>query len=95
MRVLAVVAAAAVTAGCSDPSPDAAATFEVFLETCAPGRVPLEVRVCECAFERISESLDPGDLGDLDRRLRDDPDRLPAFVSRAVLECAVAPLGDD
>jgi hypothetical protein len=94
-RVIAGVTLVAVSLGCSDPSPDSSATYEVFLETCAPGRVPLEVRVCECAYDRIVDSLDPGELDDLDRRLRDDPGRLPAAVSEAVLECAAAPLGVD
>lgn len=93
-RVLAAVVAAAVIAGCGDPAPDVSATFEVFLETCAPGRVQLEVRVCECAYDRIVDALDPGELDALDRRLRDDPGRLPAVVSEAVLECAAAPLSD-
>jgi hypothetical protein len=91
----AVVAAASMVlalASCAGPSPDPAATRAIFLETCAPGGVSLEVRVCECAYERIVDDLDPGELADLDRRLRDDPDRLPRVVSRAALECAAEPL---
>lgn len=88
------VAAAAILLGCGGPAPDAAATNEVFLETCAPGRVALEVRVCQCAYDRIVETLDPDELDALDRRLRDDAGRLPAAISTAVLECAAAPLGE-
>lgn len=79
-------------ASCAGPSSDPAATRAIFLETCAPGGVSLEVRVCECAYERILDDLDPDELTDLDRRLRDDPDRLPPVVSRAALECAAEPL---
>lgn len=93
-QLLVIAAGSVLVAGCGDPAPDVSATYEVFLETCAPGRVPLEVRVCECTYDRLAETLEPGELDALDRRLRADPDRLPAVVSRAALECAAAPLDD-
>lgn len=60
------------------------------LETCAPDRRPLEVEICRCALASVKEQYSPAELEQLDRRLRDDPDRVPADVQRAVLGCTFA-----
>jgi hypothetical protein len=95
-HLIVVVLVAAAIAGCSDDPDegdvDRALTEEAFLETCAPGRTPLEERVCRCAFERVADDLTYDELERLDRNLRDDPDDVPPEVTEAALECAAEPL---
>lgn len=82
------------TSGCADDAGSRGATDMMVLETCAPDRRPLEVEICRCALASVKEQYSPAALERLDRRLRDDPDRVPADIQRAVLECtfaAVAP----
>lgn len=57
------------------------------LETCAPGGDAVETRVCECAFDELSERFDADQLERLDRQLRDDPGTVPDAVQAAVLDC--------
>ena len=89
-----VLAAAAVATGlavgaCGDNDDfNRAATEAMVLETCAPSGEPLEVEVCRCAFATVTETYDDDALERLDRRLRDEPDQLPADVQEAVLDCA-------
>lgn len=91
-----LAAAAAVSlAGCGTGGGGDDATEALLLETCAPGgAVPLEVRVCRCAFERLAERYDADELARLDQQLRDDPETIPEPVQEAALACtfeAVAP----
>jgi len=64
-----------------------AATESMVLETCAPSGDPLEVEVCRCAYEAVTQNYDDAELERLDRRLRDEPDQLPADVQQAILDC--------
>jgi hypothetical protein len=93
VQLIALVALAAGAAACGDPSrTDRDVTEAIFLETCAPGGSPLEVEVCQCAFDRIVDDLDDDELERLDRNLRDEPDVVPPEVTEAALECAAEPL---
>jgi hypothetical protein len=85
--VVAVVATAALGACGAEEDGGRAATEAMMLETCAPTAEPLEVEVCRCAFDAISERYDDEELERLDRRLRDEPDQLPADVQEAILDC--------
>lgn len=88
-----VLAVAISTAACAEPPADnPAVTERIFLETCAPGRTPVEEQVCRCAFEAITADLSASALERLDRNLRDDPETVPPEVAAAALDCAAAPL---
>jgi hypothetical protein len=89
--VLLSAAVAVAVAGCGAGGDDGgdAATEAMVLETCAPGQDdPIEVEVCECAFDELRERFDAEALEDLDRQLRDEPDTVPAAVREVVLDCA-------
>lgn len=88
LALVAAVVATAVLAACGDEQDGGrAATEAMMLETCAPTAEPLEVEVCRCAFEAVSEQYDDDALERLDRRLRDEPDQLPPDVQEAILDC--------
>jgi hypothetical protein len=92
-HLIAAALAVATVAGCADdPKADRLATEEAFLATCAPGRTPIEERVCRCAFDKVTADLSATELERLDRNLRDDPDTVPPEVTSAALECAAGPL---
>jgi hypothetical protein len=91
LALVAAVVATAVLAACGadpDGGPLATeATEAMMLETCAPTAEPLEVEVCRCAFEAVTEQYDAEELERLDRRLRDEPDQVPPEVQEAILDC--------
>ncbi len=93
LSAFAVAVAISTTTACAEPPADnPAVTERIFLETCAPGRTPVEEQVCRCAFEAITADLSPSALERLDRNLRDDPETVPAEVAAAALDCAAVPL---
>jgi hypothetical protein len=93
LRAAAVVVAAAALAGCGGAGDDGAdATEALVLEACAPGRDPLEVQVCRCAYRELSERLDAEELEQIDQQLRDDPEDVPEVVQEAALACAFEPV---
>ena len=93
LSAVALAFAISTAAACTEPPADnPAVTERIFLETCAPGRTPVEEQVCRCAFEAITADLSASALERLDRNLRDDPETVPPEVAAAALDCAAAPL---
>ena len=88
-RVLLAAALLLSAAACESSSDDgeAGATEAMVLETCAPSRDPVELDVCECAYEALRERFDDEALERLDRELLDDPESVPPEVQEIVLAC--------
>ena len=88
-RVLLATVLALSAAACDSASDDGdeGATEAMVLETCAPDRDPVELDVCECAFEELRDRFDDEALERLDRELLDDPDTVPPEVQEVVLAC--------
>ena len=88
-RVLVAAAVLLTAAACESSSDDGdeGATEAMVLETCAPDRDPVELDVCECAFQELRDRFDDEALERLDRELRDDPDTVPPEVQEVVLAC--------
>lgn len=72
--------------------PDPSTTEAIYLETCAPGGLELEVEVCRCTYRRIVAEFEPAEVEQLDAALRSDPTAVPAEVTAAAISCAAAPL---
>ena len=91
-RLVRLAALALLLAACGDADDGGEeAVRAMVLETCAPGGEtadPIERDVCLCAYETLRDRLDPGELERLDRRVRDDPENVPAELQEAVLDCA-------
>ena len=86
-RVLVATALLLTACGGSNDDGDEGATEAMVLETCAPDRDPIELDVCECAYQELRDRFDDDAIERLDRELLDDPETVPPEVQEVVLAC--------